>query len=335
MTLLGAVVPQAVALSTKKLSDVGPKAGDVYAVSSVGSLFGAFLSGFVLIPFMGVSAILYMFSLILILLSIVRLDAKYLVVSAILIFPSISATPDLLYDVEGHYGRVRVGEQNGLRILVVDGSSQSCVRPSDMATCFVYQHIIKNARPQGDALIIGLGGGQLPKMMADADVVELDPVIVEAARLHFNYTGTPVIADGRSYIRNTDKTYSYIVLDAFKGYSLPGHLVTKEAFEEYRSKLTPGGGLAVNIVARPTDEVAGAIHSTLLSVFPHVKAKYVGPNLGNVIFFASDEPINGNFTEVASGVILTDDYNPIDYLSIPTNIEERSLYKKHIGDIAY
>lgn len=335
MTLLGSVIPQAVSISTKKVGQAGEQAGKVYAASSLGSLSGAFLAGFVLVPLMGVSMIIYMFSAILIALSFLGCDRRLLIFSMVILFPSISPSPELLFDVDGPYGRVRVGEKDGMRFLLVDGATQSCARIKDMSLCYQYIGIMADARPPGEALIIGLGGGQLSKLMPDADTVEIDPEVVRAARMHFEYDGDPIVADGRSYLRNTDKKYSYIVLDALSGYTLPGHLVTKESFSLMRERLEPGGGVAVNIIARPDDDFSAAVHSTLKSVFPHVGAKYTSPDFGNVVFFASMEPIGGQFADIPEGIVLTDDYNPTDLMRKDIMIELRDENRRYLGQFIY
>ena len=54
LTLLGMVSPFAIKLKTKALSEVGRSAGNLFAVSTIASLVSALLTGFFLIPFVGV-----------------------------------------------------------------------------------------------------------------------------------------------------------------------------------------------------------------------------------------------------------------------------------------
>ena len=339
LTLLGMSLPHAIKLNVSDVDFVGSGAGDISALSTFGSLFGALLSGFVLIPILGVSWIIYLFAFSLMIVSapfILGWDKRMLSLFIVFLLPMFSSSQVNLFEGESHYGRVLVGEQDGMRVLVVDGTSQSCVRLEDMRECYSYIRIIADAKPPGETLIIGLGGGQLSGLIPKADSVEIDPVVVEAARMHFGYGGQAFIADGRSYLRNTDKKYSYIVLDVLSGYSLPGHLVTRESFMLMRDRLEPGGGVAVNIIARPGDEVSAAVYSTLKSVFPHVGAKYTSKEkLGNVIFFASMMPIGGDFAEIPEGLVLSDDFNPIDYMRLDIVRELRKEYRRYIGQIIY
>ena len=54
LTLLGMVSPYAIQVRASSLHRVGTTAGDLYAVSTVGSVVAALLTGFVLIPNVGV-----------------------------------------------------------------------------------------------------------------------------------------------------------------------------------------------------------------------------------------------------------------------------------------
>ncbi len=53
VTLLGAVTPYAIRLSVGRVEEAGRVSGRLYAISTLGSLAGVFLSALVLIPFAG------------------------------------------------------------------------------------------------------------------------------------------------------------------------------------------------------------------------------------------------------------------------------------------
>src|SRR5215831_6232357 len=59
LTLLGMVSPYAIRLSASSLDRVGSTAGNLYAVSTVASVAGALLTGFWLVPLVGVSRLSY------------------------------------------------------------------------------------------------------------------------------------------------------------------------------------------------------------------------------------------------------------------------------------
>ena len=60
--LLGAVTPFAIKLSTKSMKTIGQTAGNLYSLSTVGSIFGTFVTTFILVPIVGVDIILYSIS---------------------------------------------------------------------------------------------------------------------------------------------------------------------------------------------------------------------------------------------------------------------------------
>ncbi len=68
--LLGMVSPFAARLKMKNITRSGATVGNLYAISTVGSIIGVFLSGFYLIPSFRITKILFLFSIILIITSL-------------------------------------------------------------------------------------------------------------------------------------------------------------------------------------------------------------------------------------------------------------------------
>ena len=63
-----------------------------------------------------------------------------------------------------------------------------------------------------------------------------------------------VLGDARLRLREApDRAFRLIVLDAFSSDSLPVHLLSREAIQLYRSKLSPGGVLVFNLSNRYLD----------------------------------------------------------------------------------
>lgn len=140
-------------------------------------------------------------------------------------------------------------------------------------------------------LIVGLGGASLTRALAKAlpdariDNVEIDPVVVEAARRYFFYREGPnvgtIIQDAREYARVTDRRYDLIFQDAFGGDEIPYPLRTREYYESLRGLLNPGGAIVANYMRR--SDLYDRDRNTLASVFPEVQA-FGG--LGNVVVVA-------------------------------------------------
>lgn len=203
-------------------------------------------------------------------------------------------------------------------------------------------YLVENPRGKR-ALIIGLAGGLLPALLElhgmDTLAVEIDPKMAEIARKYFKYEGEVVIHDGRRFVEDTRETFDFCVIDAYSSDVLPFHLVSREMFQAVREKLSPGGILALNLITVPTGWVAGSAYKTLKEVFPYVWAYRSGDDclVQPVFYFASAEeptisrrwvfdiPAEAGVAELqynlehrrldfsqAPGIVLTDDFNPVD-----------------------
>lgn len=106
---------------------------------------------------------------------------------------------------------------------------------------------------------VGLGAGAAVCYATAAQqwtVYEIDPAVIRLARdpRFFSYlqrcAAAPVqtvLGDARLQLRQAaDGQYGLIVLDAFSSDAIPTHLLTREAFALYLSKLAPGGWLALH-----------------------------------------------------------------------------------------
>lgn len=145
-----------------------------------------------------------------------------------------------------------------------DVRNQSCVdrrRPRRMVlpyTRMLLGSLLLIPDPE-TILVIGLGGGVLPKAFAgllpDAriDVVEIDPVVVAVAERFFGFGETErvrvFVSDARVFTRRArgrERRYDLVVLDAFGSEYIPEHLMTVEYFRETRELLTKRGVVAAN-----------------------------------------------------------------------------------------
>ena len=108
-------------------------------------------------------------------------------------------------------------------------------------------------------LIIGGGTFTLPKAVMDdypdmhIDIVEIDSELLTIARDYFEFKPTDQvqvhIGDGREYIDTTNKKYDLIIVDAFSHAEVPRVFQTIEAAKSFARCLTPGGVLAINVIA--------------------------------------------------------------------------------------
>jgi len=222
---------------------------------------------------------------------------------------------------------------------------------------------------RANALIIGLAGGMTASMLKlyemDVDSVDLDPTIIEVAREHFRFTGGAVAADGRRFLEDCTKKYDFCVIDTYSGDVFPFHLATREAFTAAKRVLKPDGVLAMNYIGSPKGKAFACLRATVGEVFGHLLAirGEEGDDVQTVTLFASDREIrfNRRWQDHAldfagfSGpdpvlmdiqrltippptegtLILTDDYNPIDFLRAGEALRWRERTARSIGDAAF
>jgi spermidine synthase len=197
-----------------------------------------------------------------------------------------------------------------------------------------------------DALCLGLGVGIVPMQLARegvrVDVVEINPAVVPLAQRFFGLEPDRLhltLDDGRHFVNRCSHHYDVIVLDAFLGDSSPSHLMSREAFGAMRRLLKPDGVLVINSFGDPTpgnDFFTASLHKTLRAVFRGVRIHASGN--GNVFFVAAQsedmrlrnapdlstvhESVRQGVrdavatvieTDPAHGIVLTDDYNPVEY----------------------
>jgi spermidine synthase len=320
LALLGALGPVATRLTATGAADAGRRAGDAWAISTAGSVLGAALTGFVLVPLWPASRILLGAAAVLIALgawgnwlSARRLPLGELAAcAACLVFAiRVEGKPHPLVRerVESAYGRIEILDAGPKRYLLVNGTAQSAMDPKTGLSDSEYDRSLEwllALRPNAKrALGLGLGAGLLPTALErdglTMDVVEIDPEMLEAAKKWFGYApkGRVTIGDARVGLERGDGApWDLMVLDAFGAESPPAHLFTREAFDKMRDSLVAGGVLAVNLVTAvdgPDGDGWRATYKTLQGSFPNVRAFVAAPptqGLANVLLFASTGPLN-------------------------------------------
>jgi spermidine synthase len=179
-----------------------------------------------------------------------------------------AASQRLIHSEKSLYREVFVYEDGNIRCLCFSKlcaiGRQTCIdlkQPNRLV--FEYTHMMLGAlylKPEPHSiLIIGLGGGTLPRTLekllpaADIDVVEIDPAVVSVAQQYFGFRPDErihlTVQDGRAYVRQAlrgSKRYDLIMLDAYEHQYIPEHMLTKEFLTEVRSLLQSAGIVAAN-----------------------------------------------------------------------------------------
>jgi spermidine synthase len=305
--LLGMVPPFAVRLCLEDRDHGGRTAGSLYAISTVGSIVGTFLAGFVLIAWVGSTAILFITAAFLALASWLAdtsnrpLKGASMVVFLLAIFFCRQQDHWLaqqgFIDRDTPYNRVLVytGKEEGSDRLtreMVTGpqgrqSAMYLDNPTELVLPYTrFYRLVEYYRPQARRmLVLGGGGYSFPKYALDhypdlqIDVVELDPGITGLARSHFGLTDHPRLTiieeDARTYLKKVANRYDVILCDVFNShYSIPFHLVTVEAIGLIHAALNPEGVVLVNLLASPEGVASRfyrALHATFQTRFASVE----------------------------------------------------------------
>jgi spermidine synthase len=190
-----------------------------------------------------------------------------LLFSALLLTSHASAL-NLIHSERSLYRQVLVYEEGGTRLLCFTrncaiGRQSSIEIKHPDRLLFDYTHMMMGALfmapPPKNILIVGLGGGSLPRALATAlpdahiDVVEIDPAVVRVARRYFGFVPGAALQvyeeDGRAYVKRAvraGKRYELIMLDAYDHEYIPEHMLTREFLLEVRALLAPAGVVAAN-----------------------------------------------------------------------------------------
>lgn len=291
--LLGMVSPFAIRLAVTDVESAGSVAGRLYALSTAGSLLGTFLPALVTIPAFGTQRTLLLSAAVLAVSGALLLPRRALAVAAglvaLLLLPpgEIRADGGLLHEEESRYQFIRVTDRDGVRRLYLNEgvAVHSVWRADDVLTGGVWDTFLAVPllldRPPERLAVLGNAGGTVARAFGEfyprveIDGVEIDPAVTDVAYRFFGLGDNPRVtthdADARPFLRRTDRRYDLIFADAYHQPYVPFYLATREFFELVRSRLRPGGIVALNVATVPGNralerELAG----TLAGVFAEV-----------------------------------------------------------------
>lgn len=305
--LLGMLSPMAVRAAANH-QHLGASVGNLYALSTAGSVAGSLLVSLLLIPNMTVHAAFISTAV-----ALAIVPVFYLIVAArrkaalgLLVGLALSgagvkwvgavADREVLYKdelypvtarVPSSYGDLVVSDRNGVRYLFLNGVQQGSMIGDVSYAKYAYG-LERLATVKGvpkTVLIWGLGPGVYARAMAEAGsevtVIEIDPMSEKVAREYFGLPASVkvIIGDARTETSRLTEKYDVIVLDAFSGDSPPFHLLTREAFADLKKRLAPDGLVVANIVGGVSGEasrVASSIVATMENVFG--KTQVFSPN---------------------------------------------------------
>ncbi len=272
----------------------GSTAGNVYALSTVGSIAGILVTSFVLIPRCGTENTLVIACAASALLGVAGLiRSKPAVVLALIPVGALPFRPDTtwgdntIWVSESAYNLVRVVREGTQLLLILNDEHSVATRREESTgwTGGYYDDFSLGPLlvPANQALVLGMGaGGSITSMRATApeveiDAVEIDPEVVEAA---FRYFGVRRdddqlrihIADARPWIGRSTALYDIVHVDLYQGGPyIPFYLSTVEFFQSVRARMTENGLMMMNVVDAGSGlELLASTIATVKRAFPSV-----------------------------------------------------------------
>jgi spermidine synthase len=271
---MGVLFPLGLRIYAHDINEIGVKTGNIFFFNTIGSVIGSVITGFVLIPFVG------MWNTTLILVNLSLLIAFYMgyfinkmskkqfaYILVVFLFSNLFVFSDrrtfhkevkgfdVIYYVEGLSGTITAIENQGYRGLFVDGQNVSGTDYVLTADSKMLGHLpLLISEDPKKALTVGYGTGATSYSMllhgVDVDAVEIEKKIIEAAHLfekvnHHSYNNKKldiILDDARNYIDVVDKKYDVIVTDVTNlKYKRNPYLYTLEYFEIMKKALNEKG----------------------------------------------------------------------------------------------
>ncbi|HEY2319871.1 MAG TPA: fused MFS/spermidine synthase [Solirubrobacteraceae bacterium] len=324
--LLGTVAPYVSRLSVRSVTETGRTIGNLYAISTVGSLVGTFLAALLLIPTIGTHRTFIVFALALALVSVPGLGLWRFWIVPLAVGGSLAIPPaaigagvahgQVIYATETQYQYARVVQfPSGVRWLQLNEgvAVHSLYRPGSYLTHGYWDDFLvlpfaggpdapagAPAAP-GRIAILGDAGGTVARAYGHffpatrVDAVELDGALTEIGKRYFHLGGPRLhlyTADARPWLQASRARYDAIFLDAYRQPYIPFYLVTRQFFASARAHLRPGGTFTVNVGHLPgSTSLEKVVTATLRAVFPYVVRDRVSAD--NSLLVASTVPLSG------------------------------------------
>jgi spermidine synthase len=199
--------------------------------------------------------------------------------------------PVILFQTSSPYSsNIKVTQVGKTRRLIVGGLAQSVLGPAKEIK--VWQAMIPT-RPIRSALILGLGGGTLARLILEkypkARIVgyEIDEEVLKIAHEFFGLDSRVDIRleDGRRALKEPGR-FDLIVVDLYLGQTLPSFASSKVFLQGIKKKLTPKGQAIFNHIPMfEGKENLTQFEKNLKEIFSEVRSNKV---LSNKIYFAKN-----------------------------------------------
>lgn len=323
VTLLAMTSPFAIRITLREAEQAGNVSGNLYALSTVGSVLGAFLPTLLLFPLIGTSRTILLFGLLILLVATggLWMEKRWmkaalfglwaLVLAGFLFFGvfHVKDSPGQVFETESQYNYIEVQQQNGFTLLRLnDGQGvHSIYHPDQLFYNGPWEQFLVGPFFNPDYTpervnryaIIGLAAGTSARQASKVfdsvmiDGFEIDGEIVRVGREYFGMTMPNLnvyIEDGRWGLEHSPHRYDLIAVDAYRPPYIPPHMTTQEFFKIAYEHLADNGVVAINVGRAPGDRsLIDGLATTMATIFPSIHIMDI-PNTLNSVVFASVQP---------------------------------------------
>ncbi len=303
---LGTIAPYATRLQIENIENSGSTIGNLYALSTGGSIVGTFIGGFFLIPAFETTRLMFIIAIVLLLnASLVFSGSRkiylwlfFALILAISIFGLIrkNEIPNyLVYDGNTKYSRIQIMDlinpwegKDSVRLMKINNEFAAAQYKNKEG--LVYRIMRMYSRDSlftgeiNEAIMLGGAGYIFPRHFLEAktnarmDVIEIDEGTTELARRYFGLRDDARMEifheDARTYVNKCEKKYDAFYGDAYKStFSVPYQLTTIEFMDKIKDMLRPDGVAFFNIISNLDNQrnlFFRAQLKTIKEVFPQV-----------------------------------------------------------------
>ncbi len=293
--------------STEKLIGV------VYALGTLGSLVGALISSYLLIPHLSLTAIFLLAAMLLVLTGLLlnyRFFPGYVALVFVILTGQVltqnkTKDPRIIYsytNFDAKYEIINISTNSfGIYCLLIDSNQQGCFDKENKIVS--YQKFIYYAAKSLDnpkMLILGAGLGTYTDYWSDNDVsydlVDINPKTLEMIKVvngRWNDEKNSFInQEARLYLRKVETKYDIIYNDLLTNISPVAHVYSHEFNTVVKSKLNTGGIFITHIIGKSdgSDDLVNSVGHTLRKTFNKVYFLSLTPEMhpSYVIFLATD-----------------------------------------------
>lgn len=278
---MGMTFPLISVIFNDQLVHLGKKMGIIGFLDTIGSVFGTLITGFFILPLLGVANSFFLIVVINVGVGLWLMDLShkkkklininpaifFAVIIIILLFPKkhLFDHRHILYEdetvvayKEGISANVTVyREQDNQLALAINGAKTAFSNVQDLRVHKMLAYVPAVLTPRRDnALVIGFGMGVTTNELLKTgfnlvEVAELSPEVIQLSRRHFSFlldkfsesaSPTFVLEDGRSYLVRSNKKYDIITSNAVHA-RLGVNLYTKEFYALCKEKLSEQGAM--------------------------------------------------------------------------------------------